>query len=75
MARKREHRSADRDISIMNEILGELQSHEQDALARYYVERQSEDEVVVATGLDREYFRELRAIVRGKFFKQTGRGN
>jgi DNA-directed RNA polymerase specialized sigma24 family protein len=75
MARNRERPSAEEDVVIMNEILGELPSRDREVLAGYYVDRQSHEEIVAALGIDPDYFQELKAIVRREFFKRTGRGS
>ena len=70
----RQRHSKDEDVFVMTQILSDLPDPDREALTRYYVGGRTNEEIEAALGMNPEHFRELRASVRGEFFKRTGRG-
>ena len=65
------HPSKDEAVIIMTEILSALPRHDREALARFYVDGQPQEEIAVALRMDVDQFRELKASVRAAFFSKT----
>jgi DNA-directed RNA polymerase specialized sigma subunit len=56
-----------RKVKLMTEILRRLPERERDAIRRFYVGEQSEQEICAAVRMSREQFRRLKARVRESF--------
>jgi hypothetical protein len=62
------------DTAVINELLNDLPINDRQAILRFYVYGQPQEEIVSALGLDGEYFRGLRQSFKAAFFARTGRG-
>jgi hypothetical protein len=63
--------SKEEALTIMKEILWDLPNRDREGLARFYVDRQPQEEIEVALRMDVDQFRELKASVRAAFFSKT----
>ena len=62
------------DQAVINELLNDLPCNDRQALLRFYVHGQPNDEIEAALGLSADHFRELRQFFKAAFFTRTGRG-